>query len=85
MYDFYQALQHIRNVNHTAHWVFTTGNRTVANITVPFDKILEDMVTSLNGIMITNITRKLPGKRMPARNNFSKTINSEVTLIAEFK
>lgn len=85
MYDFYQALQHIRNVNHTAHWVFTTGNRTVANITVPFDKILEDMVKSLNGIIITSITRKLPGKRMPARNNFSKTINSEVTLIAEFK
>lgn len=84
MYDFYQALTNIRTTITTAHWIFTTGNRTVANITVPFDKILEDMVKSLDGKIVTSITRQLPGKRMPARNNFSKTINSEVTLIAEF-
>lgn len=85
MYDFYQALIYIKDTSETAHWVITTGNRTVANITVPFDEILEDMVKSLNGQIVTSITRKLPGKRMPARNNFSKTINNEVTLIAEFK
>lgn len=84
MYDFYQALIHIKTTCKTAHWIFTTGNRTVANITVPFDEILEDMVKSLDGKIVTSITRQLPGKRMPARNNFSKTINSEVTLIAEF-
>lgn len=85
MYDFYQALIHIKSTSKTAHWIFTTGNRTVANITVPFDEILEDMVKALGGQIVTSITRKLPGKRMPARNNFSKTINNEVTLIAEFK
>ena len=39
-----------------------------------FDEILEDMVKALGGQIVTSITRKLPGKRMPARNNFSKTI-----------
>ncbi|MDC4913679.1 DNA methyltransferase [Acinetobacter baumannii] len=84
MYDFYESLSHLRTTFSTAHWVFTTGNRTVAGIPVPFDKILLEMVLHLGGKHIASVERQLPGKRMPTRNSLGTTINMEVTLIAEF-
>ena len=48
--DFSDALLHLRTPSTpTAHWVLTTGNRTAAGLTVPFDKICKDLVTSLGG------------------------------------
>ncbi|ENX18138.1 hypothetical protein F895_00207 [Acinetobacter sp. CIP 64.2] len=84
MYDLYESLVHLRASSKTAHWVFTTGNRTVAGIPVPFDQILLDMVLYLGGKHIASVSRQLPGKRMPNRNSLGTTINIEVTLIAEF-
>ena len=67
-----------------AHWVITTGNRTVAGITVPFDIISRDIVEFLGGREIASVHRELPWKRMPSRNSLGTLINTETTLVAEF-
>lgn len=83
--DFYDALSHLRKSSpSTAHWVLTTGNRTVAGMTVPFDAICKDMVTQLGGKPIADLRRQLPSKRMPSRNSQGAMITAETTAIVEF-
>jgi hypothetical protein len=84
-WDFYQVLKHMsRGGSSSAHWVITTGNRTAAGISVPFDLICDDLIGKLGGKSIAVINRKLPNKRMPSRNSEGKMITTESTLIAEF-
>lgn len=85
MYDFLQALEHIRSTIPTsAHWVLTTGNRTASGIPVPFDGICRDIVDHLGGKSIASLRRRLPAKRMPSRNSQGEMITTETTLVAEF-
>lgn len=83
--DFYVALSHLRETSgSTAHWVLTTGNRTAAGMTVPFDVICKDMVTRLGGKPIADLRRQLPNKRMPSRNSQGVMITAETTTVVEF-
>ncbi len=83
--DFAEALAHLRSgATSTAHWVLTTGNRTAAGLTVPFDAICKDLVTSLGGKPIASLRRELPNKRMPSRNSQGVMITTETTTVVEF-
>ncbi len=83
--DFADALTHLRSGSTgTAHWVLTTGNRTAAGLTVPFDAICKDLVTGLGGKPIAYLRRELPNKRMPSRNSQGVMITAETTTVFEF-
>ncbi|MER8395741.1 hypothetical protein [Mesorhizobium sp. M0959] len=83
--DFSDALLNLRESSTpTAHWVLTTGNRTAAGLTVPFDAICKDLVTGLGGKPIATLRRQLPNKRMPSRNSQGVMITSETTTVVEF-
>lgn len=83
--DFADALTHLRSGSTgTAHWVLTTGNRTAAGLTVPFDAICKDLVTGLGGKPIASLQRELPNKRMPSRNSQGVMITTETTTVVEF-
>jgi hypothetical protein len=83
--DFSDALCHLRKSHTpTAHWVLTTGNRTAAGVTVPFDAICTDLVTKLGGKAIASLRRHLPNKRMPSRNSQGVMITTETTTVVEF-
>ncbi len=83
--DFDEALTHLRSGSTgTAHWVLTTGNRTAAGLTVPFDAICKDLVTTLGGKPIASLRRELPNKRMPSRNSQGAMITAETTTVFEF-
>ena len=83
--DFTEAVSHLRaSATSTAHWVLTTGNRTAAGLTVPFDAICRDLLTSLGGKPIASIHRQFPNKRMPSRNSQGAMITAETTIIVEF-
>ena len=83
--DFSEAISHLRTgTTSTAHWVLTTGNRTVAGITVPFDAICRDLLTGLGGNLIGTLRRQIPSKRMPSRNSQGAMITAETTTIVEF-
>lgn len=85
VYDFYEALKHIREeCNGQAHWALTTGNRTAVGLTVPFDEICRDIISSLGGRSLVSLKRCLPVKRMPSRNSMGVMITTETTLVAEF-
>lgn len=83
--DFADAITHLRSgAECTAHWVITTGNRTAAGLTVPFDAICKDLVTALGGKTVASLRRKLPSKRMPPRNSQGAMITTETTTVVEF-
>lgn len=83
--DFADALNHMRSSSSgTAHWVLTTGNRTAAGLTVPFDAICKDLVADLGGKAIASLRRELPNKRMPSRNSQGVMITTETTTVVEF-
>ena len=83
--DFADALNHMRaSSSGTAHWVLTTGNRTAAGLTVPFDAICKDLVAELGGKPIASLRRELPNKRMPSRNSQGVMITTETTTVVEF-
>lgn len=83
--DFIDALNHMRaSSSGTAHWVLTTGNRTAAGLTVPFDAICKDLVAGLGGNPIASLRRELPNKRMPSRNSQGVMITTETTTVVEF-
>jgi hypothetical protein len=83
--DFAEALTHLRSGSTgTAHWVLTTGNRTAAGLTVPFDAICKDLITGIGGKAIASLRRDLPNKRMPSRNSQGVMITAETTTVIEF-
>ncbi|KSV71962.1 hypothetical protein N182_29835 [Sinorhizobium sp. GL2] len=85
MGDFAEAVTHLRSsATTTAHWVLTTGNRTAAGLTVPFDAICKDLVVNLGGKPIASLRRQLPNKRMPSRNSQGAMITVETTTVIEF-
>ncbi|HAT84977.1 MAG TPA: hypothetical protein DCS30_02805 [Rhizobiales bacterium] len=85
LWDYYLALKTVRKQTRgKSHWVITSGNRTTAGLTVPFDKVCEEFVERLGGTLIETVHRRLPVKRMPNRNSNGVMITSETTLVASF-
>ncbi len=83
--DFTEAISNLRaSTTSTAHWVVTTGNRTVAGLTVPFDAICGDLLAGLGGNLIATLRRQIPSRRMPSRNSQGAMITKETTTIVEF-
>lgn len=64
-----------------AYLVWTVGNRNVNNREVENDKILRELMDCKGVSHITNLKRDILDKRMPEKNNFSKTMNKEKILI----
>jgi hypothetical protein len=85
LWDYYGALKHIRSLTTSrSHWVITLGNRTSANMPVPFDRICQDFIECLGGSCLEVVQRQLPVKRMPNRNSQGVMITTEKTLVASF-
>lgn len=83
--DFSDALLHLHTTRaSSAHWVLTTGNRTAAGMSVPFDAICRDLLVKMGGKPIASLKRHLPNKRMPSRNSQGAMITTEITTVVEF-
>jgi hypothetical protein len=65
-----------------AYMVWTVGNRTVGGYSVPMDRILQELLIANGGTIVDWFKRPIPTKRMASRNNVSKTMCSEVVVIA---
>lgn len=66
-----------------SYMVWTLGNRSVANIRVPMDSILEELIESRGGNRFAKFERVIPSKRMAGRNNISETMSRETVLIMQ--
>ena len=64
-----------------AYMVWVIGNRNVAGLQIPMDKIIIELFSHYGVIPIEKIRRSIPSKRIPSKNNFSKTMNKEIILI----
>lgn len=64
-----------------AYLVWTVGNRNVNNRVVENDKIITEIMDSKNVNLVSNLERDILDKRMPEKNNFSKTMSKEKILI----
>jgi len=80
--DFDRCLKHILEVmNPGAYMIWTVGNRRVAGLPIPMDKILEELLTTYGADIVDSFRRPIPTKRMARRNNFASTMCSEKLLI----
>lgn len=64
------------------YMVWTLGNRCIGGEKIPLDEILADFLQEHDVKRVAQFVRSIPTKRMPARNNHSKTMDSEIVLIA---
>jgi hypothetical protein len=62
--------------------IWTVGNRKVSGIEVPTDRIMSELLLSKKALLVSEIGRPIPSKRMAVRNNVSTTIKSETVLVA---
>lgn len=72
------ALTRLKN---GAYMLWTIGNRSVNGKVVQNDLILIDLMQSKGVELVTGLERDILSKRMPLRNNFSKTMKTEKILI----
>jgi len=81
-YDMDKALKNILlQLAPNAFMVFTLGNRRVANLLVPMNQIMRELLEAQGAIFITEITRDIPSKRMASKNRNSVTMTEESILI----
>lgn len=64
-----------------AYLAWTVGNRNVNNRVVENDKIITELMDSKGVNLVSNLERNILDKRMPEKNNFSKTMSKEKILI----
>lgn len=62
-------------------FAWTVGNRNVNNKEVENDKILTELLATKGINIFTDLEREILSKRMPDKNNFSKTMSKEKILI----
>ena len=80
--DFIKALDLILgSMADNAYLVWTIGNRRVGGIEIPNDKILIELLSKRNCVLVNDINRTIYFKRMPYKNNISKTMGSEEILV----
>ena len=81
-YDMDKALKNITSqLSPKAFMVFTLGNRRVANIVVPMNSIMRELLETRGATFITEIERDIPAKRMASKNRSSATMNEESILV----
>ncbi|AXG72433.1 hypothetical protein KORDIASMS9_04707 [Kordia sp. SMS9] len=64
-----------------SYFAWTVGNRTVNNREVKNDQILTEILETKGIKIFTDLDREILSKRMPDKNNFSKTMSKEKILI----
>lgn len=80
--DLYRVVEQIFEVmKDNSYQVWTTGNRTVAGITIPNNQILEEFIEHKGGKLVTQVQREILSKRMAKRNSNSDLMNFEDILI----
>lgn len=73
----------LKRLRKGGNMVWTLGNRTVSNTTVPMDRILIETFESRNVRLSNEFERTIPTKRMAGRNNISHTMSKETILIMQ--
>jgi site-specific DNA-adenine methylase len=61
--------------------VWVLGNRKVGGKRVPLDKVLSDLFEKRNVSVFCELSRKIPSKRMPLKNNIAETMSDEIILL----
>jgi len=80
--DFEASLVRIvESLNQNAYMIWTIGNRRVNKIEVPNDKILIEILKSLDCTYLTTLNRQILNKRMPTRNNITELMADEQIVI----
>lgn len=80
--DFECCLDNIVKVmNNDAFYVWTIGNRRVAQREIPNDRILVDLMKKHGVNLYYTAERTILNKKQPRKNNFSKTMDKEKVLI----
>lgn len=71
----------LNKLTDNAYLAWTVGNRNVNNRVVENDKIITELMDSKGVKLVSNLERDILDKRMPEKNNFSKTMSKEKILI----
>lgn len=80
--DFDNSLDNIlEKLTKNAYLIWTIGNRHVAGKELKNDKILIELLEKKGVKFISDVEREILCKRMPSRNNISKTMSKEKILI----
>lgn len=61
--------------------IWTVGNRCVGGMEIPLDKIMVELLATHRLRYVTRVSRRIPQKRMPTRNNISDTMNREKAIV----
>lgn len=73
----------VTRLNDGGHMVWTLGNRTVANLTVPLDQILLELFAARGAFLPIQFERSIHSKRMAGRNSVSQTMTKETIIIMQ--
>jgi hypothetical protein len=71
----------MNSLRNNAYMFWTVGNRTVAGVTIPLDKIMNEIIEHNGGKHVLSLSRDICNKRMAVRNGNSKTMTNETILI----
>lgn len=71
----------LASLRFNSYMVWTVGNRKVGGISIPMDKILQELLIARGAVEVASIPRAIPSKRMAAKNNVSSTMASEMILV----
>ncbi len=61
--------------------VWVLGNRRVADMQVPLDCILRELLEKHGAKLVVKLARRIPSKRMAIKNNIAKTMSAESILV----
>lgn len=82
IYDLDLSLRNaVNELRENAYMIWTLGNRRISNIEVPLDKIMRELLESLECKFVYQLERDIPSKRMASRNKVASTMGKETVLI----
>src|SRR5205814_9071349 len=64
-----------------SYQIWTVGNRMVAKVEIPNDRIITELIESKGGVMVKQLEREIINKRMAKRNKDTSLMNTEDILI----
>ncbi len=71
----------LENLRTEAYMLWTLGNRHISGVEIPLNDILKELLEFQGCKFIHEIDREILDKKMPRRNNKSKTMTNETILI----
>lgn len=80
--DLHESLKTMaRGLRPNGYLAATLGNRNVGGLPVPLDRIVEELLLSLQFVTVASLSRRIPQKRMASRNTRGETMRSERVLV----